>query len=102
MLKSSCTPAEICGRLRAELVIVKNPAVCFANPQIFLYAAGTTQKQPPTYFRSVPELFQVLHIIYNPKIKYSFIYTFYNSSLTPATEYVIASEAWQSMLKEAV
>ena len=92
MLKSSCTPAEICGRLRAELVIVKNPAVCFANPQ----------KQPPTYFRSVPELFQILLIIYNPKIKYSFIYTFYNSSLTPATEYVIASEAWQSMLKEAV
>ena len=69
ILKSSCTPVGKYGRLRAELVIVKNPAVCFANPRIFFYASGTTQMQSPTFSHSVPELFQGLHIIYNPKIK---------------------------------
>ena len=56
--KMSGTPAVSVCRLQAELVIVKNLAVCCANPQIFFYAAGTTQEQSPAPSRSVPAIFQ--------------------------------------------
>ena len=56
--KMSGTPAVSVCRLQAELVIVKNLAVCCANSQIFFFAAGTTQKQSPAPSRSVPDIFQ--------------------------------------------
>ena len=57
MEKILSAPVENVSRLQAELVIVKNLAVYFVNPQIFLYAAGTTQKQSPATFHSATKIF---------------------------------------------
>ena len=57
--KTLAAPVVHVGRLQAELVIVKNLAVCGANPQIFFYAAGTTQKQSSVVPHSAVSVFQI-------------------------------------------